>query len=492
MHEPPLPPGSTVGLVGLGYYTLTVADLCIEVGLRVAFAVDDREGADGDPNGAAFWMNARGIPVMTTAAFVERMRADPVALVAARVECPAECPPAEEPFGRASDWVRRVSDGGPLVHPAALLDRVPPADCPGRYAVLGFPGTGNILTQHLVDGACASRPSPMPAGCAMRAGLAEGFFHGTVARVRAALAPLPPARIDFIPHEFGTMLVTAEWSADRAGVAFAVPSRRHHALPRFSTHSRPTRPLLDYLAAASAPCVAVVRHPLETLLSHANKIARPSRVMFDDPRFLDHVAANFADWHAHLLANRDRVHVVRYEDLAARRLDVLRNLADWVGMSISDGEAGALYDRYLNRNLPCSVPTHFFRGGNDKWRAEYEPRDLRRVRARVPDELFTAFGYDVPTEADLSPVRPDGHPQPVHALHAALREAYPLHPVPGRYDMRVNGSDPEVVDALMAAFQDPNLIDFFDAGESHPQAVPVRRAASGPRPKSASGVTGSR
>lgn len=462
MHEPLPPSGSTVGLIGLGYHTLAVADLCAEAGLRVAFAVDDREGADGDPHGAAFWMTARGVPVLSATEFVERVRADPVPLVAARVEGPDDAPPG--PFDRATIWVRRTAGVRPLFHPSALLERVPPAECPGRYAVLGFPGTGNVLTQHLVAGACAERTSVMPAPFALRAGLAEGFFHGTVARVRAALAPLSSARIDFIPHEFGTMLVTAEWSAERAGVAFAVPSHRHHALPNFSTHSRPTRPLLDYLAAASAPCVVVVRHPLETLLSHANKIARPSRPLFDDPRFLDHIAANFADWHAHLLANRDRVQVVRYEDLTARRVDVLRALTKWVGVPVSDGEAAALYDSCLNRNLPSSVPTHFYRGGNDKWRSEYQPDDLRRVRARVPDEQFTAFGYDVPTEADLSPVPFDGRPQPAYALHAALREAYPLHPVPGRHGMWVNGSHPEIVAGLMAAFQDPALLTLFDAG----------------------------
>lgn len=470
MQRPPIPgptTGPTAALVGFGYHALAVADLCAEAGRPVAFAVDDTGGGVTDTFGSAYWLGTRGIPVVSADEFAERVRRTPdLELVAVRVECDRQATtPADDPFARAQAWVRRTT-GRALLHPAALVGRVPPLPCPGRYAMFGFPGSGNVLTQNLVDALYDRHQQPYPTAWALRAPLTEYHFHSVAARIRALLAPLNTTHLDFASQEFGTMLVDLECGPERAAVVFHVPNHRYLGLRRFATHSRPTADAVDYFTGCGGACVAIVRHPLETLLSQANKIARPPTVAFDGPQFLDRAADQLADWTAHLLANRDRLIVVRYEDMAARRIDELRRAADRLGMPVTDAEAGELFDRFLNRNLPSSVPTHFFRGGSDKWRAEFRPADLRRAMARLPAETFTAFGYEVPTEADLthSPAAPPTGPAPPAALHATLLEAFPFYPVPGRHGMQVTSGDAELVDALVAAFQDPELLALLDAG----------------------------
>lgn len=451
-----------VGIVGLGYHTGAVADLCAEAGLRVGFAVDDREGQAGDPFGGASALVARGIPLLPAAAFARQVRHNPrLTLVAGRFEA------ATDSFVRAAEWVKRMGGATRPTHPSALLDRVPAAPCPERYAVFGHPGSGNVLTQHLIDGLFAGPPAPEPARWAVRASLAEHAFHSAAAAVRAALAPLAPAHVEFIPHEFGTMIVSVE-RGDGAAVAFGVPSDRHHGFRIFRTHSRPTRAALDHFHAAGVPCVAVVRHPCETLLSQANKIARPFRPVLDHPGFLDRAADRLAEWTAHLLVNRDRLHVVRYEDLAERRVSVLRRLAAHLGRPISDGEAEGLFANYLNRNLPANVPGHFYRGGNGKWRAAFTADDLRAVRARIPPQAFTAFGYPLPTAADLAPAAFTDPPVPHSALHAALLEMHECRPIPGT-GIRVGGNNPELTAGLTAAFETPAVMDLL--------GLAVRRAA---------------
>jgi hypothetical protein len=370
---------------------------------------------------------------------------------------------ADDPFHRAAAWVARAC--GPNVglrHPAELIGRAPPT-CPNRYAVYGFPGSGNILTQSLVVEMFARRPAPPPPSWVMRATLTEHFFYSFAARVKAAVAPMSPTHVDFVPHEFGTMLVTVQ-CGDRAGVAFYVPSHRHLGLPVFHTHSRPTRQSLDFFESVGARGVAVVRHPLETILSQANKIARPSRVMLDDARFVDRAAAQLTDWTAHLLANRGRLHVVRYEDLAERRIDELQRMGAFLGMTVTEQEAGELFDACLNRNLSSRVPTHFHRGGSDKWRGEMTAADVARVRRSVPDEVFTAFGYPLPTAADLNPVPFTGTPARRNGFQACLAEAYPFRPVPGRHGIQVTGTDEGMVAGLMTAFRDPEVLALLDAG----------------------------
>jgi hypothetical protein len=466
----PLTGPPDVGLVGFGYYTPAILDLCAEAGTSVAFAVDDSEGAAGDPFGGAHALRSRGVPILSTADFVAQVRRTPeLTLVAGRVECTHGTPVADDPFARATAWARAVTDGlPPLVHPVALLDHVPPLRCPDRYAVFGFPGSGNVLTQTLA--AAVFRDQPMPPAWAARAAVAESYFISTVARAHAVLAPLAPTAIDFYTYHFGRARVNVARDGGRLGIAREVPCLRHHANWNYVTHVSPTREAVDFLAAGGLHrMVAVVRHPCETLLSLANKMARPARTMLAHPRFLERVPQQLAEWTAHLLANRDRVRVVRYEDLAARNVGALKALAGWLGESVSDADAEALFDKYLNLNLPSSVPTHFFRGGSDKWRTAFEPGDLRRVMEWVPAEAFTAFGYDVPTEADLTPsTSPTASVMELQARDALVLKTHPDQPVPGANGIRVTSTDPDTTAAMATAFGDPEFQAILAAGRWTP------------------------
>lgn len=467
-----------VGLVGLGFYTESVVNLCAEVGLSVGFAVDDLAGTDRPrplAAGARTALAKRGIPLLSAAEFAARARdtEDGLTLVAGRVECELPLAPTDDPFRQLTEWVSRTIPGQELpLHPAALLALADPVHCPDRYAVFGFPGSGNVLAQNLVAALFARNPELPPPAWQGRAVLSEQYFYGVSARVGALLEPLAPTRVEFIPYDFGTMRVSVECGG-RAGVVYDVPSDRHLGLPAFPAHAQPTRRAVDFFASVGAPCVAVVRHPLEALLSGANKILRPCRAVLDGTAYLEQATDMLAEWTAHLLANRDRVHVVRYEDLVARRTDVLLGMAAFVGRPLTGAEATGLIDQLLhrnlfdtprNRNLNTATAQHFYRGGNDKWRGEFEPRDLRRILARLPASAFTAFGYEVPTEADLCPVPFRGTPMPKSELYACLLASYPVHRLPGPFGIQVTGCDEPMVEALSAAFQDAGLLAHLAAG----------------------------
>ena len=462
----PPPRDRRIGVVGLGYYTDTVVRLCAELGLPVGFIVDDLEGAIGDPYGAARHLTRRDIPLLSTAEFADQSRAadGELLLVAGRIDCDAAVALDDDPFRQVTDWVARAAPGQePLLHPVALLARSTPVQCPDRYAVFGFPGSGNVLTQNLVEALYARRPAEVVPAWQVRANLSEQYFYSFAARARALLAPLSPTRIEYVPHDFGTMMVSVE-RGDRAAVAFYVPTHRHLGKQAYPTHSLPTTQAVDFFASVNAPCVAVVRHPLETLLSQSNKIDRPSRAVLDGPLFLDRSAAQLAKWTDHLLTNRARACVVRYEDLAGRRLDELQRMAGFLGFPLTDDEAGQLYDQFLNRNLTAATSKHYYRGGSDKWRSEFTADHLRRAMRHLPAEAFTAFGYDVPTEADLTAEPVTMTPMPRSELYACLLESYPFHPVPGPHGIQVCGQDDELAAGVIAAFGDPTLLTLLAAG----------------------------
>lgn len=482
----PLTGPPDVGLVGFGYYTPAILDLCAEAGTSVAFAVDDSEGAAGDPFGGAHALRSRGVPILSTADFVAQVRRTPeLTLVAGRIECAPATPATEDPFTLAHGWTARMAGRG-LLHPAALLGRVTPVRCPGRYAVFGYPGAGNVLTHNLIDDLFARAAEPAPAAWTFRAGIAEHFFQSTAARVRAALAPLGPVTFDYYEKEFGRTTVYADFGGGRVGLVSQIPSLRYHGIRTFGSHAQPVAAAVNYFTAAGAPCVIAARHPCETLLSFANKVG-PSRAILDRPSFLAGTVQGMSDWYGHVLRNRDRLFVSRYEDIVARRADRLQELAARLGLSLSAGEAAELFDRYLDRNLPESVSTHFHRGGTDKWRREFTADNLQAVRRGLSDEVFTFLGYDVPEVADLLPTETSTDERVLNRVHELLPTKNSHLRLTGPYDLRVSAADPELRASLADAMDDPDLHALLAAGSlpadpppDPPPDMPVARRRSAP------------
>jgi hypothetical protein len=83
---------------------------------------------------------------------------------------------------------------------------------------------------------------------------------------------------------------------------------------------------------------------------------------------------------------------------------------------------------------------------------------------RLPIDVFTAFGYAVPTEADLAPGPASAVPVPPHPLDSCLLESNPFHPVPGGYGIQVCATDAEFAAEMVAVFQHPDLLALFAAG----------------------------
>lgn len=475
------------GLVGFGYYAPLVADLCAEAGRPVAFAVDDTDGAEPDTFGTAYQLGNRRIPVLTPAQFAGRARRTPnLELYAGRLECEPDTPVGADPFVRSRDWVRQWA-GGQLRHPISLLGRVPPVPCPGRYAVFGYPGAGNVLAQAFVAALMDDTP-PAPSEWTYRAGMADHFFRTFAAAVRAAVASLahagPPA-FEFYGQEFGRMTLFADFGGGRVGAAAGIPSLRHHGFREFVTHARPTDAAVGHFADAAAPVVIAARHPCETLLSFANKLGRPARAILDRPNFLPGAVLGMADWYGHALRNRDRLFVCRYEALADRDAGHLAALADHLGRPLAAGRADDLFDRLLNRNLPASVPTHFHRGGTGKWRAEFTRRHLGQVCAGLPGAVFTALGYDVPTAdlradeppADSLPFAKPSVERPPSALDDLLLTESHYHRLPGPYDIFLTASDGELLAGLSAALADPDLLGLLAAAGFPTDSAHTRLAA---------------
>jgi hypothetical protein len=477
-----------VGLVGLGYHTQAVLDLCQGAGIRVAFVVDDRPEDQPGHTGSTCLATRRaalasaGVPLLPGAEFFPRLEkgAGLPALVASSVENRPGCPVSADPYLRNARLVREVSGGAlALWHPVTLAHALELPAYRGRVALFGFPGSGNILAQHLLA-ALGDRAGggPPPAQVGAVAALAEHYYVSTLVLLRHLLRQLRPEGLDLVPNEFPTADLSLALPGGDHALALHVPSNRHLASYFHHTHAIPTRLAVDEFTRLGAPCVAVIRHPCETILSWASKLSRPPSPLLDWPWFLFATGRKLAEWHRHLVSNEGRVVVLRYEDLVARQRRPLQALAERLGVGLSEEEIGGLYDRYLHRDLlPALAPGHYYQGGNDKWKQYFHPRHLRQLVAAGFESICDRWGYDLaltPGSA-RAPASSEGGPtgQKAGALPLDTREGFPQETLAVEpYPLMVQSRSEEVSQALLAALYGPDFLEHLNAGGLGPEPPP--------------------
>ncbi len=474
-----------VGLYGLGYYTLAVVERCREAGIRTAFVVDDRpEDGPAFRNTATCFRSLRAafeqarVPIRTESEFfadVERGKQLPV-MIAGAIENRLDGSVATDPYLRGARRIREVSRGSTaLVHPAALADALFLPAYRKRVALFGFPGSGNILAKHLLAELYQRITAPVPPALSHVAAFAEHYYVSTVLLLRDLFRQLGEVRMELASSQFATADLTLALPGNRYGLAQHVPSNRHLSAYFYHAHAAPTRLAVEEFTRLGAPCVAVIRHPCETILSWASKVARPPGKVLDNPMVFDESIRELAAWHRQLIDNQDRVLVVRYEELIARKKGPLLALADRLGVRLCEAEIDTLYDRYLNRDLlPEDAPGHYYRGGNDKWKQHYGPRHVRAFLARGFEPICAHWRYDLklpdgfPSGAERGEGGPTGQRRGVLPLDSffapddslVCREPYPL---------TIRSSSPDLSESIRAALHGPEFLEHLNAGGLGPE-----------------------
>jgi hypothetical protein len=475
-----------VGLVGLGYHTQAVLDLCRAAGARVAFVVDDRPEQQPGHTGSTCLATLRaalaraGVQLWAGADLFGRL-AGPGGLpplVASSVENRPGGSVSADPYLRNSRLVRELSGGAhALAHPVALARALELPAYRRRVALFGFPGSGNILAQHLLAALCerAGAGQPPPRVEAVAA-LAEHYYVSTVVLVRHLLRHLRPQRLELAASQFPTMDLTLELPGGEHAVALHVPSNRHLASYFHHTHAAPTRLAVDELTRLGAPCVAVIRHPCETILSWASKMSRPAAPLLNNDHFFVKTVQGLAEWHRQLAANEGQLVVLRYEDLVARRRAPLQALADRLGVGLSEVEVGGLYDRYLHRELlPALAPGHYYQGGNDKWKQVFLPRHVREFLAQGFQPVCERWGYDLTPPEGSAASSAQGGPSgqkagvmPLDSLLGLKDDSLTLEPFP----TRILSNSWEVSQAIRSALYGPDFLEHLNAGGLGPEPPP--------------------
>jgi hypothetical protein len=476
-----------VGLVGLGYYTQAVVDLCRAAGLRIAFVVDDVPEFQPNYNPDAVNIDSlrdslafSGIPLWPHGELVKRLQANaPMPfLIASRIENYADDAVDSDPYLARARRVRDCSRGARLLHhPVVLAHLLPVPPYRKRVSMFGFPGSGNILAQHLVGAILERCSEPPPPATAAIAAFAEHYYLSTLTLLRSLLAPLAPRALDVSPVQFPTMTLTLALPDDRYALVRDIPSNRHLATYYYPTHAVPTRLAIEEFLKLGATCIGIVRHPCETILSYASKISRPPTPAIDNEDFFGETGLRLAEWLRQLRDLEDRVLVLRYEDLVARRTRPLLDVAERLGVDLGEREASELFDRYLHRDLlPDQHPGHFYRGGSDKWKRHFLPHHVEQLLGEGMGPLADHWGYDLTPSPEAPTTGRDRGASagqrwgtiPLNALTELKSRSYRAAPFP----LVIDSSSSEASRFIAEAIHGAEFVQHLDLGGLGPHSAP--------------------
>lgn len=284
-------------------------------------------------------------------------------------------------FSRLLARVRDKAGKRPLLHPAALALRVPPpSTMRRRWAVFGYPGSGNILAQEILRHLA---PDDQPVD-ALRRHLADtqalslrtavedafGLLSGFTYQIGPGLTPLTAGMQARCDEGWFWLL----------GLPYA--GGLEHNL---GMHVLFDRAAEAEMAALGHTNFHIVRHPLLVLRSALRKLSATADATPGTPVFHNLIEGYLASMEAALRPDAP-VHLIRFERLLTEPLVAIEELAAVLGVPCDTARAAVIRDATLHRELVGEQARHF------------------QGAATAPDQAFDDVALDVLARAGVAEI----------------------------------------------------------------------------------------
>lgn len=310
---------------------------------------------------------------------------------------------AADPWAAALDEIKGQSDAPHrVVDPVFICDRLK-YDYRGRAVAAGFPGSGNAVIQAIIDRLMAFEPRSWTG----KEHLLSFLVGQRIQRLQKALSDAVERAGSTVEYSSLTVAssdqVIVQVNTKEKGqiLLLDVPSRSHMHSDLHRTHQVMDGQTIDYFRQMRYEIFISIRHPLDILTSVARKLAlNPQRMLTDFDWFRDVADAVARYFHA-FESSGDDLHLIRYEDLIARPLEIIRRIAAALDIGCSEEQARQIWDavgfKLLHRN-----PKHLWKPGAGKWRKYLTEDHLAIARELGIMEIVAGHGYDPNVELDAS------------------------------------------------------------------------------------------
>ncbi|MEM7576430.1 MAG: sulfotransferase domain-containing protein [Planctomycetota bacterium] len=311
----------------------------------------------------------------------------------------------------------------PIHHPAVLAADLA-RQYANLYAVVGYPGTGNIVLQGVLAKIEALRAANDSVANTPAWKQAQHYaqHHAEVTHVAAEqlLAKAGQTtghtleKLVLAPGHLGQCSVRATLTQsnkhqhdDQASTTFLLNHLPYAGFLNrpYGAHSRWDAEAADFFPAFGYRRVYLaVRNPLAVLCSNAAKTVRPLEHALHDRDWFQPTAPQIAEYHADAKAvletHPNAYRVIRYEDLIQRPRETIQQLGRDADLELTDAQADDIWKDVGFKSLTPAGDEHLFKPTADK-RPHFRPVHADWLADAGLDAAFTDHGYAVPQRDDF-------------------------------------------------------------------------------------------
>ncbi len=293
---------------------------------------------------------------------------------------------------------------GRLLHPVFVADHLR-LDYDGRAVLGGFPGSGNTTARHVVGRLLARREVPLQAREELVANLASDYHFHTLLPAIDGLFDLGGRYASLASAVGGDRIrVEMQLAGGRLAMVCKLRSRTFLYERVHPTHEFLTPATVERFRGLNLTALAIVRHPLDVLVSNAARLCRPPDRALAHGSWFRHMAAIVKQYYTHLLEQQDRgVAVVRYERLLEAPAETVQQIGRALGLDVGRADAEALWDeagfKPIERDVVGSSLGHVWRPGAGRWREVLRARHMGVLTELGYGPFLRELGYDTRLEA---------------------------------------------------------------------------------------------
>lgn len=294
---------------------------------------------------------------------------------------------------------------GQILHPAFLADyyRNPNR----RYAIIGFPGSGNMIFQNIYAKLFPPQSVPMWAKEPLSAVIAQfalSYWSSLSNMIADAFDDAGRWQHVAGPSHarYGAMYLGLRDQMAPAVVA-GLPMRSHvWSNPWHTSHEPLTSESIAFFDKQNFHITQIWRHPLDLIVSNAAKITsavgdRAPQLLLQNDDWMESILDDVEAYCKLIVEHKDAVSSLRYEELLATPVPMIRRMAEILDVTCDDGRAEEIWSSLDGR--PLSASGHLWDPRAGKWREFIPARLARRIRGSRLREYAEAMGYEMPLEA---------------------------------------------------------------------------------------------
>ncbi|MBV9575039.1 MAG: sulfotransferase domain-containing protein [Gammaproteobacteria bacterium] len=267
-----------------------------------------------------------------------------------------------------------------------------------KIKAFGFPGSGNMLLHDFIlEHISSPKRSRFEEICCVIGSHYVNFFHYLIENIFDSKFKL---------HFSSKTSITYGVTNGHQGVFRIYQNNENQFLihnfpcpsymwdPLVSCHGFLDNKTIDFYDKKKFTQIFIIRNPLDTIYSNLKKLDCIDRE--NKYEIIDLLAKYYFNFMQVFLKNRDRVYIVKYEDILFDTVNTLSQFSKYCQLNVSEKKIIEWKENKLFKSLPRTTAEHFQGGGVGKWKYYFDRTCFNIFEKNNIINLFKLLGYPEP------------------------------------------------------------------------------------------------